>query len=816
MKKAFFIFALLCLSVTAQAQTNPPAGSNLAHVAATSWTNTTGSLTTTGISDPNGGTNAGRLSNGASQASTFPLNALSQTVAVGDVFMAGVWTRINSGSAGTGFPGTISVSGCTATYAATGYSSTLALPAPSSTSSWTWTSVAVKVITVSGNPCSLSLSLVSAASAATDFYAPVFFYIPIGTMQDNQILTQSQALQNYSLTCTTPATAAPPSGCVPSASGTVSTSSLGGPSGTIFNAVSGYGAVGDGSTDNSTAFANLATAVNAYTQHPSNGQGLTDLPTVYLPPGTYNYASGLNFTIPMIFRCEQGAVLNYTGSAHAMDWGPTNLTGSTYQTTYYEIGCTFKGGGSMTEGIYVNDGVLYPRIWDSRFLNFGNSTSTVWQIYFNAASVGIDDPEVARNVFFIDDNTARNGVAVASGSSVATNQLRFHDNVMVCAQVPGTTNSNGTHSCSTSATGVLSDGTGSMIKNNSIVWFQPNIQLGSHSFATVIDTLITETNSSSSSISSPAISFGDSTGGNNPSANISGVTVANVSANTHNTDSPTTSPIIGPTTTSALISGWNLSHFRGTEISATIPTVVMNNTTGQTGNSYFDVQSAVSGTSFSPTVLIETAGTNLNDPFKGLTGEGSAGGNPTYGLACAASGVTSQGCLFRIQNHSAGGNPYVRLVLDTADDSQTYSGRGGFVQHTSNAGGGTKIGDWEGLPVQILTNNTGGAGNIALHTVFLPQGGIADEGATFTASGCSISAHKGGAAAGQYTSGTSGTCTVSITPGSTAPNGWVCDAHDLTTPADVQNQTSASTATVPVISGTTVSGDVVNFKCYAY
>ena len=215
MRKVFLIFALVCLAVTARAQTNPPAGSNLANVPATNWTNTTGTLTTTGIADTIGGTNAGRLSNSSSQGTTYVVHSLSQTVAVGDVFMAGVWTRLNSGSVGTGFPGTITISSCTATYAATGYSSTLALPTPSTTSTFQWTSVAVKVVSVSGNPCSVSFSLSSPASAAADFFAPIFFYIPVGMMQDNKILTESQNLQNYSLTCTTPATAAPPSGCVP-------------------------------------------------------------------------------------------------------------------------------------------------------------------------------------------------------------------------------------------------------------------------------------------------------------------------------------------------------------------------------------------------------------------------------------------------------------------------------------------------------------------------------------------------------------------------------------------------------------------------
>jgi hypothetical protein len=82
-----------------------------------------------------------------------------------------------------------------------------------------------------------------------------------------------------------------------------------------------------------------------------------------------------------------------------------------------------------------------------------------------------------------------------------------------------------------------------------------------------------------------------------------------------------------------------------------------------------------------------------------------------------------------------------------------------------------------------------------------------------------VSATTGGAAAGTYTSGTSGTCTVTITingaTGQSAPTGWACYAQDVTTPADAQTQTT-TTATTAVFSGTTVSGDIVRFNCTGY
>ena len=58
----------------------------------------------------------------------------------------------------------------------------------------------------------------------------------------------------------------------------------------VFNVLD-YGAVGDDSTDNATAFAAVATAVNATS---------STYPTVvYFPPGTYLYTYGLTFTVPV-------------------------------------------------------------------------------------------------------------------------------------------------------------------------------------------------------------------------------------------------------------------------------------------------------------------------------------------------------------------------------------------------------------------------------------------------------------------------------------------------------------------------------------
>lgn len=112
---------------------------------------------------------------------------------------------------------------------------------------------------------------------------------------------------------------------------------------------------------------------------------------------------------------------------------------------------------------------------------------------------------------------------------------------------------------------------------------------------------------------------------------------------------------------------------------------------------------------------------------------------------------------------------------------------------------------------------------VSTYTGALTAAGLISGGTKFTASGCSNGTTLGGATAGTLLSGTTGTCTIVITmngaTGLTATNGWICDALDRTTvPAlftglMMQTATSATTAT---ISGTTVSGDLIAFKCIGY
>ena len=98
-------------------------------------------------------------------------------------------------------------------------------------------------------------------------------------------------------------------------------------------------------------------------------------------------------------------------------------------------------------------------------------------------------------------------------------------------------------------------------------------------------------------------------------------------------------------------------------------------------------------------------------------------------------------------------------------------------------------------------------------TYWGPQGGFA-KGAI---SGCSVVNDATASIlnfGGKFVSGTTGTCSVTITPEDTTnvTGGMVCFAQDVTTPG-VLNQTNYSTTTVS-FSGTTVSGDTIIYACF--
>ena len=88
----------------------------------------------------------------------------------------------------------------------------------------------------------------------------------------------------------------------------------------------------------------------------------------------------------------------------------------------------------------------------------------------------------------------------------------------------------------------------------------------------------------------------------------------------------------------------------------------------------------------------------------------------------------------------------------------------------------------------------------------------------FTTTGCSPSSTTGDDKSGAFVSGTTGTCTTTITMngavGETSFHGWTCWSNNQTT-ANLMRETASNTTTA-TLSGTTVTGDTINFGCAPY
>lgn len=145
----------------------------------------------------------------------------------------------------------------------------------------------------------------------------------------------------------------------------------------------------------------------------------------------------------------------------------------------------------------------------------------------------------------------------------------------------------------------------------------------------------------------------------------------------------------------------------------------------------------------------------------------------------------------------------------------------GFLALSNTKGASATLTNSYGI---LVNNQAAGTNNWAIKTGtgVVEFGGITKapgflaKGVTFSPSGCSVSDPVGGATAGTITSGTTGSCAITITMGSsmTATNGWACGVSNQTT-ANLIRQTGGSTTTA-TFDGVTITGDIISFNCMGY
>jgi hypothetical protein len=128
-----------------------------------------------------------------------------------------------------------------------------------------------------------------------------------------------------------------------------------------------------------------------------------------------------------------------------------------------------------------------------------------------------------------------------------------------------------------------------------------------------------------------------------------------------------------------------------------------------------------------------------------------------------------------------------------------------------------------------LTLDSGGGfnttGNIATSANITSTGYL--KGAAHTVSGavpansgsCAINTQLGGNTAGSFKANgacAAGTIILTLNATFTPPNGWACKASDLTTPADLINQTAYTTSTATFSAVTMAASDLVTFSCIGF
>lgn len=242
-----------------------------------------------------------------------------------------------------------------------------------------------------------------------------------------------------------------------------------------------------------------------------------------------------------------------------------------------------------------------------------------------------------------------------------------------------------------------------------------------------------------------------------------------------------------------------------------------------------------------------------------FTGTGAANGSRTWGineLCNITSGGTGYGCLGNELDYNnntgiddtASTPPFIRQGMAIISGGSNKVWYGLSLQATNPSTNNWKYGlgilDYDTLGLQVGgptgsllagargeliyasdASNSTAALQLVDPTATITRFQVTDAGSVSSTnlvsigaqsiSGCSLTNALGGSWAGSFKSGTTGPCTVTITPGITAPNGFVCDAHDLTTVADAINQTAYSTTTA-TINGTTASSDLITWKCAAF
>jgi hypothetical protein len=347
-------------------------------------------------------------------------------------------------------------------------------------------------------------------------------------------------------------------------------------------------------TQNQTAFAAVASAVNASTA-PAY---------IWVPSGTYNVLSTGGtalgaYTTPITFHCQDrnSTILNLSGTGTAISLAPSTTYGSA-TTNWVPVvfeNCYLTGGTSLTEGIFVGSNNISAKISHNYFWNFGGTS-------MNAIHTdGISETQVLDNIYIRNDHVLGK---FAYSSSVATSvytYLEALDNVVICTV--STTDANSI-AC---GSGIASDGY-LEASRNLMSGPIPDYRCGSQANAQC-----SISNSNLECFGDPCIMFG--TPGSSSAETTNNLMVHDMQVYLNSG----TIHVVGPAQSQSKLATSTINNLRlrtgSSQGTVSVPMVAQNNLTGQTGNLYYGNTGWTSN---------NTTGSNI-DAWSTIGGSGTGG-----------------------------------------------------------------------------------------------------------------------------------------------------------------------------------------------
>lgn len=573
--------------------------------------------------------------------------------------------------------------------------------------------------------------------------------------------------------------------------------------------VKDFGAVGDGSTDD-TAAINLAMAISVV------GKGSTPGVCIYFPDGIYRITAALSYSHTI---CAVGNSwrLKYIGGAVnavlSIIGDPVNapLSHGTHIEGSIVNGAILDGQGSATYGL-VLQGVVGSEIDQMRVTNVtsaGVDCNWCQQTTFNRLQVSADFEAFSTTPNYgiiIDNISSANILSQVNIDHVTLDGiwLKYAINTLVSG---GTSEGNG-------GWGVRCDDSGGMnyqCENNTFIQLDVEVNgSGDFRFGNGAHfNSVFATNSSSTT----GVTFAGDAHFNAFHGGAIGVSTASSGTYGNNLFNVGSFSLTDPVWTD---SGSNINTVIRNQHTGVVQQAADNYTQQKYQRSIATATRAIEAYTPSGSYADFRVGAPAGSTWIGLLSQNgqvpalvfnnASPGMCFYGEATYRGSVTPQGCIVAGLWGFGGFNTTPGYKFHFYDNVATTMA----IQDAPGQGGADLV--------KILSAASTPISEVKLSSISADgtfNGAVSAYGAAASAAGCGASAVTGGATGGIFTVTTTGTCTAVVTVGAgagTATHGWNCNASSTTGVLSCL----PTTATTFTIKGTTSSGDTVSFSATKY